>query len=259
VTAASLRVEGLGKSFGGLKAVSDVDLDVAAGRITAIIGPNGAGKTTFFNLVSGCCPPSAGRILLDGDDITGLPSHDVARRGVARTFQTTLLFPAASVLDNVIVGRRQHTKSNVFDAVLRTRRHRLEEEGARAKALEALAFTGTAELAGQAVSSITQEARKRVAIALALATEPRLLLLDEPAAGINPDETEGLATLIRAIAERGITVCLVEHKMRMVMRLSDRVVVLNHGLKISEGTPEEVARDPKVIDAYLGASHDARG
>jgi branched-chain amino acid transport system ATP-binding protein len=242
-------------SFGGLKAVHEVDLDVPAGKITAIIGPNGAGKTTFFNLVSGFYSPTTGRIVLDGEDVTGLPAHQVARRGVARTFQTTRLFPEATVLDNVIVGRRLHTRSNVFDAVLRSGRHRREAEECRAKALEALDFTGTRDLADVPVASIAQEARKRVAIALALATEPRLLLLDEPAAGINPHETDGLCALIRALVQRGITVCLVEHKMRMVMDLSDHVAVLNYGKKIAEGTPDEIRRNPTVIDAYLGADH----
>jgi branched-chain amino acid transport system ATP-binding protein len=242
-------------SFGGLKAVHEVDLDVPAGKITAIIGPNGAGKTTFFNLVSGFYSPTTGRIVLDGEDVTGLPAHQVARRGVARTFQTTRLFPEATVLDNVIVGRRLHTRSNVFDAVLRSGRHRREAEECRAKALEALDFTGTRDLADVPVASISQEARKRVAIALALATEPRLLLLDEPAAGINPHETDGLCALIRALVQRGITVCLVEHKMRMVMDLSDHVAVLNYGKKIAEGTPDEIRRNATVIDAYLGADH----
>jgi branched-chain amino acid transport system ATP-binding protein len=242
-------------SFGGLKAVHEVDLDVPAGKITAIIGPNGAGKTTFFNLVSGFYSPTTGRIVLDGEDVTGLPAHQVARRGVARTFQTTRLFPEATVLDNVIVGRRLHTRSNVFDAVLRSGRHRREAEECRAKALEALDFTGTRDLADVPVASIAQEARKRVAIALALATEPRLLLLDEPAAGINPHETDGLCALIRALVQRGITVCLVEHKMRMVMDLSDHVAVLNYGKKIAEGTPDEIRRNATVIDAYLGADH----
>ncbi|HUF75394.1 MAG TPA: ATP-binding cassette domain-containing protein, partial [Longimicrobiales bacterium] len=172
-----------------------------------------------------------------------------------RTFQTTRLFPEASVLDNVIVGRRLHTKSNVFDAVLRSRRHRREEEEAREKALDALDATGTRDLADVPVANVSQEARKRVAIALALATEPRLLLLDEPAAGINPHETEGLSALIRSLVERGVTVCLVEHKMRMVMDISDHVAVLNYGKKIAEGTPAEIKKDPRVVDAYLGAEH----
>ncbi|MGD2046157.1 MAG: ABC transporter ATP-binding protein, partial [Gemmatimonadota bacterium] len=250
-SAAALRVQGLGMRFGGLKAVDRVDLEVPAGKITAIIGPNGAGKTTFFNVVAGFYTPTEGRVFLDDREVTGLPPHKVARLGIARTFQTTQLFPEATVLDNVIVGRRLHTKSNVFDAVLRSPRLRREEEESRDKALEALAFTGAAELADTLVANVSQEARKRVAIALALATEPRVLLLDEPAAGINPHETEGLTALIRRVAsERGVTVCLVEHKMRMIMDLSDHVAVLNYGKKIAEGTPEQIRSDPKVIDAY---------
>jgi branched-chain amino acid transport system ATP-binding protein len=182
----------------------------------------------------------------------------VARLGIARTFQTTQLFAEASVLDNVVVGRRLHTRSNVFDAVFRSRRHRREEDESRDRALEALEFVGARGLADLLVANISQEARKRVAIALALATEPRVLLLDEPAAGINPHETEGLTALIRSVAAgRGITVCLVEHKMRMIMDLSDHVAVLNYGKKIAEGSPQQIRNDPAVIDAYLGAEHGA--
>lgn len=255
MTAPLLRAESLEMRFGGLRAVAGVDFSAPEGKITAIIGPNGAGKTTFFNLVSGFCTPTAGRVFIGGEDVTGLPPHRIARRGVARTFQTTRLFPAGSVLDNVIVGRRLHIRSGVVDALFRTNRLRREVEACRDAALEALEFAGVGDLAAIPVGEIPQEARKRVAIALALATEPRLLLLDEPAAGINSDETRGLSTLIRKIAGRGITVCLVEHKMRMVMDLSHHVVVLNQGTKIAEGTPEEIRRDSKVIDAYLGAEH----
>lgn len=255
-SAATLRVEKLSMRFGGLTAVDQVDLEVSAGKITAIIGPNGAGKTTLFNVVAGSYEPTSGRVLLDGRDVTGLPPHEAARLGIARTFQTTQLFPEASVLDNVIVGRRMHTRSNVFDAVLRSPRLRREEEESRERALEALEFAAADDLAELLVANISQEARKRVAIALALATEPRVVLLDEPAAGINPHETEGLSALIRSIAEdRGITVCLVEHKMRMIMDISDHVAVLNYGKKIAEGTPEQIRNNPTVIDAYLGAEH----
>lgn len=256
--AARLRVEKLVKSFGGLKAVNEVDLEVEAGKITAIIGPNGAGKTTFFNLVAGSLSPTSGRVFLDDREVTGLASHAVARLGIARTFQRTQLFSDATVLDSVMVGRRLHTRSTVFDAVFRSGRHRREEEESREKAIEALEFTDTRQQADALVANISQEARKRVAIALALATEPRVLLLDEPVAGINPHETEGMTRLIRSIAaERGTTVCLVEHKMRMVMDLSDHVAVLNYGKKIAEGPPEQICKDPAVIDAYLGAEHDA--
>lgn len=252
-----LRAEGLGITFGGLKAVSEVDFGVEKGTVAAIIGPNGAGKSTFFNLISGFYRPSAGKVVLDGEEITNYPAHRAVRSGVARTFQTTNLFEDATVLDNVIVGHRVRTKSNVLDAIFRTPRLRREERECREKAMEALSFVGVDHLAGRIVGGISQEAKKRVSVAVALATGPKVVLLDEPAAGVNDEETEGLAELIRKMVGHGYTVCLVEHKMGMVMGLADRIMVLHHGEKIAEGTPREISADERVIEAYLGGVEDA--
>ncbi|MBW7471978.1 ABC transporter ATP-binding protein [Marinobacter sp. M216] len=252
-----LKVEHLTKMFGGLAAVNDVSVEFEAGKINAIIGPNGAGKSTFFNLISGLHQPTSGRILLDGEDVTRMPCDQVARLGVGRTFQTTNLFEQATVLDNLIVGHRLRTKSGLWDVLINSQRLQREEKAARDKAMEALDFVGLTNVAGKFIADITQEERKRVAFALALATDPKIVLLDEPAAGINPEETEGFATLMRKMVDNGLTVCLIEHKMDMIMSLADKIMVLDHGEKIAEGTAEEVRNNPVVIEAYLGGDEDA--
>lgn len=250
-----LEVVNLGKRFGGLAAVSDVSTKIETGKVNAIIGPNGAGKTTFFNLLSGVQKPTSGRILLKGCDITGLRADQIAVLGVSRTFQTTTLFNQASVLDNLIVGHRLRTESGLMDVLVGSSRLKREEQICRDKAYAALQFVGLEKIAARLAGDISQEERKRVAFALALSTDPQLVLLDEPAGGVNPEETEGLAELIRKMVASGITVCLIEHKMNMIMSLADRIMVLNYGEKIAEGTPAEIRANPAVIDAYLGSEH----
>ncbi|MBK4734179.1 ABC transporter ATP-binding protein [Noviherbaspirillum pedocola] len=251
-----LEIQSLTKRFGGLTAVHDVSISFEKGKINAIIGPNGAGKTTFFNLISGAIRPTSGKILFDGNDVTGLRADQVAQLGVSRTFQTTTLFDRATVLDNLIVGHRLRTRSGLMDVILGSRRLKEEERLCREKAAEALDFVGLSHVTDRIAADISQEERKRVAFAMALCTEPKLLLLDEPAGGVNPEETVGLAQLIQKIVATGLTVCLIEHKMDMIMSLADKIMVLNYGEKIAEGTPAQIRANPVVIEAYLGSESE---
>ncbi|KMM38260.1 ABC transporter ATP-binding protein [Guptibacillus hwajinpoensis] len=246
------RTEGITKRFGGLAAVEDVSASFEKGSITAIIGPNGAGKSTFFNLISGIHPITSGKVFFKDNDITKMPPQQIARLGIGRTFQTTNLFEQSTVLDNVLIGHRLRTKSGIWDAIFRTAREKEEEKRSYEKAMQALAFVELENVVEHPVSLISQEEKKRLAFALALATDPEMVLLDEPAAGVNPDETDGLAYLMRKMADHGITVCLIEHKMPMIMSLADKIVVLNHGKKIAEGRPDEIRQNEAVIQAYLG-------
>ena len=247
-----LETERLSKAFGGLRAVDAVDIAVAAGSITGIIGPNGAGKTTFFNLISRALPATSGRIVFDGDDVTGLQAHQVARRGLARTFQATTLFADATAIENALIGYRQRTSAGLFDAMVRSARLAREEREAEAAAQAALAAAGLEGLAARPAKNLTQEQQKRLAIAVALVAKPKMLLLDEPFAGINVNQTRGLIAFIESIASTGVTILLIEHQMQVVMQLCRRIIVLDYGKKIAEGTPDEIKRDPAVLDAYLG-------
>lgn len=252
-----LETVGLSKEFGGITAVDDVSFGIEKGKINAIIGPNGAGKSTFFNLVSGTYQPTSGQVFFKEQEITRLPPNKIARLGIARTFQTTNLFDKATVLDNIIVGHRLRTKSNLVDAIFRTPRLKQEEQKCLDKAYEVLDFVDLKGHEHSVVENLTQEQKKRVAFALALATEPELVFLDEPAAGVNPDETDGLAELMKKMVDHGITVCLIEHKMQMIMSIAEKIMVLNFGKKIAEGTPDDIMNNDDVIKAYLGGEQHA--
>jgi ABC-type branched-subunit amino acid transport system ATPase component len=253
-----LEVQALSLSFGGLLCLNELDLVVNEGEIVSVIGPNGAGKTTLFNVITGVYPPDGGEILLEGESILGLDPHRIARRGVARTFQTLRLFLNMTVKENVMAAAYGHTKAGVLRSVLRTPGMRREEREIAALAEDRLGFFGQ-RLVGyrwnQPAYSLSYANRRRLEIARATAARPRLLLLDEPAAGMNPVETHEITELIgRLRDEGGYTILVIEHDMHVVEGISDRVVALDHGVKIAEGSFDAVATDPKVVEAYLGTS-----
>ena len=247
-----LETEGLTRAFGGLLAVSDVSLSVMSGEIVGLIGPNGAGKTTLFNMLAGSLEPTKGRIRFEGLDVTGWPADEMAWLGVTRTFQITSLFPSLTVADNVLAATHRSTRRGWLDAVFRSRAWRQDEAKARILAEEVLEFCDLDGSAGVRAADLSYGEQRRLEVAIALAATPRLLLLDEPAAGLNPEEGQRLVGIIKSIRDRGVTVLLVEHHMRVVMGVCDRVVVLDHGVKIAEGPPREVANNAEVIRVYLG-------
>ena len=251
-----LRVENLCKSFGGVQALMGLSFKVAPGIIKAIIGPNGAGKTTLFNIISGLFPPSNGSITLEGMPIEGRKSRDIARLGVSRTFQNVEVFGRMTVLENVMVGRHIQSRAGIISAGLKLPRMRREERRIRNGARDYLEFVGLENKAGELAGNLPLGEQRLLEIARALATEPRILLLDEPAGGLNTRETEGLAALIQSILKKEITVLLVEHDMNLVMDISNEIVVMNFGEKIAEGKPKEIKNDPVVIEAYLGEEVD---
>ncbi len=250
----TLRIEDLSKEFGGVHAVEGLSFELQAGFVHSIIGPNGAGKTTLLNLLTGVYLPSAGRVWFDGRDLTGLPAHGFAAAGIGRTFQNLQIFANMTALENVMTGRHLRENCGLWSAMLRTPSLVRGERESRAQALQLLRFVGLAEYADAGADSMPYGALKRLEIARALAGEPKFLLLDEPAAGLNPTESMEVAELIRQLATQGTTVVLVEHNMKLVMGVSDHIVVLDYGRKLCEGTADEVRSDPRVIEAYLGAS-----
>jgi len=249
-----LDVRGLTRRFGGVVAIGGLDLTVAAGEIRAVIGPNGAGKTTLFDLLAGVAAPSAGTIRLDGADIGPLAAHQRARLGIARTFQTPQALGRMTVLDNVMVGRHTRTHAGLFGALLHTGAARREEAASRHAARAVLDRLGLAHLAAQPAATLGFGERRLLDIARALAAEPRVLLLDEPAAGLPPDAAARVAETVLALNRGGLTVLLIEHDVRLVLRLAHRVLVLDRGTRLAEGTPDEMRRDPAVIAAYLGTA-----
>jgi branched-chain amino acid transport system ATP-binding protein len=254
---ALLEVDDVTLRFGGVVALNGVSFSLRRGEIFGLIGPNGAGKTTCFNAMTGVYRPTSGGIRFDGQSIVGKKKHEITRGGIARTFQNVRLFPEMTALENVMVGADAHHKTSVLSALFRLPRFWREERQGRAKAIELLKFVGILHRAGDVSRNLSYGEQRRLEIARALATDPKLLCLDEPAAGFNPAEKADLLALIRRIRDTGVTVLLIEHDMRLVMGVTDRIVVLEFGKKIAEGTPAEVRDNPAVIAAYLGVPTDA--
>lgn len=247
-----LEAKSVSKSFGGVKAVADLSLTVEQGQIFGIIGPNGSGKTTFFNVLTGSYSPTSGTYTFSGQDITGLPAHETARRGMARTFQNIRLFRSMSVLENVLVGQHPQLRINLLDALLGTRTKVKVETEARERAKELLHFVGLEEKAGEFATNLAYGEQRRLELARALGNRPKLLLLDELTAGMNPVEAAAMVALIKEVREMGVTILLIEHNMKVMMGIAEWIMAMDAGRKIAEGTPQDIQSNELVIRAYLG-------